>query len=190
MLYYIKRQWRSHRFKTCYDKQQTLWRTSTLAFYTTSVRRNPRSANISNSYHHHQHTPSTYLPPPPPVTLHHADHEFAHHHHLPTTQMTHLHLPLLHNLHQLASASSHHHHHHSTHMQTGIHGMAKQIVAWWSSKAILDFAPIGFLSHEELDSPSSSAKPDGKNYKICSIYMTTNSLLPRHQLHILRGPPS
>ena len=168
--FYTKPLQHFHRFKAS-DKQQTSWHTSTPSFYTTSGRRTPPSARLSNSYRHHQ---STYLLPLPPAIRHLPDHLFAYRHHHPTTQTTHLHPPHLHNLPQLASAS-HHHYHHSTSRQIGTHGMATPIVALWNSKAIPDSAPIGFLSLDELDSPSSNVEPDGKNYKTCNDYRTNNS---------------
>ena len=62
--------------------------------------------------------------------------------------------------------------------------MATQIVASLNSKAILDSVPIGFLLLAELVSPSSSARPDGKNSKTCNIYRTNNSPPHHHkQIH-------
>ena len=173
MLFYTKQQWRFLRFTTFYDKQQTSWQTSTLAFYTTSGKRIPLSANTSNNYHHHQHTPSTYPLQPLPATLHHPDHAFAHHHHHPpTTPTTHLLLPLHQSHHRLASANNHHHRH-STHMQTGMPGTVTPIVASWSSKATQNFDPIGSLLPDgsESDTPLSSAKLGGKSSKIYRDYI-------------------
>ena len=176
---YIKRQWRSPRFTTSYDKQLASWHTFTFAFYTTSARQIPLSTDGLPNYHQHQHTPSICPPQPRPVTLHHPDHESAHHHSLPSTPRTHLLLPLHPSVHRLASENNRHHHH-STHTQTGMPGMVTLIVASWSSKPTPSFDPIGSLLPDGSDTPLSSAKLDGKSFKICKEYRTPNRLNPLH----------
>ena len=181
MPYYTKRQWRSLRFTTFYDKQQTSWHTSTLAFCTTSDKQIPLSADIFNNYHQRQHTPSIYPPQLLPATLHHPDHESAHHHRLQTTLTTHLLLPLHPSPHRLASENNNNHHHHSTHMQTGMPKIVTLTVASWSSKATPSFDPIGSLLPDGSDTPLNSAKLDGKSSKIYKKYKTTNYPNPLHQ---------
>ena len=105
---------------------------------------------------------------------HHLDHPSAYQRHSQKTPTTHHQQPQLHNLLQHASASNHYHHH-RTSKQTGTHGTATLIAAWLNSKGTLDSVPTGLLLLAEWVSPSSNAKPDGKNSKTCNIYKTSNS---------------
>ena len=86
--------------------------------------------------------------------------------------------------HRLANAKSHHLH--STHMQTGMPGMVTLIVASWSSKPTPGFDPIGSLFPDGSDTPLSSAKLDGRSFKIYKDYRTPNHLNPLHFPQIQR----
>ena len=58
----------------------------------------------------------------------------------------------------------------------GMPGMVTLIVALWSSNPTPSFDPIGYLWPEGSDTPSSSAKLDGRSFKIYKDYKTPNRL--------------
>ena len=139
------------------------------------------STTTSNSSSSSTHRPAVDYAPGSLATL--LSISPACHRHPQKTPNTHLHLPQPHNLLQPVGESSHHHHH-PTSRQTGTHGMATLIVALLNSKVILDSVPTGCLLLAELASPSSSAKPAGKNSKTCNIYKINNSPPNHHkQIH-------